>query len=410
MPIPAPRLDFETFSIGQVAAGPEPFRLVNRVPIRDNGEPLVDLRETNPELSFGVNCLPYVRESVAAALKIAFKNTPVHLDLRVSTGLRTLQEQADMYWHNYQRARDEDTGRSESTLRRMTNRFFAPPDAKAPPGHCTGAAVDVGLLDRETERPLDVSSPLKGWKGAPTGASGLSPQASENRRLLCHIMHSTGLSNCRTEFWHWSYGDSAWATRVGAPVAVYGLVEPPPGATRVTGPKIRVVPYDPDWPRQFEELRTVLAAKLGPLTTRIEHVGSTAVPGLSAKSILDVDIVVPDRDGVEAAIAALAELGYTHQGDLGIPGRDAFRRESDEVPKAEPARRWPEHHLYVCVEGTSELLRHVAFRDYMRAHRADAEEYAALKRTLSARYPWDRTRYTDGKAPLVTRVLEGCAL
>jgi D-alanyl-D-alanine dipeptidase len=109
----------------------------------------------------------------------------------------------------------------------MTNRFFAPPDAKAPPGHCTGAAVDVRLFDRETGQSLDMSS------RAPTAVHGLSPEAAENRRLLCFIMHSTGLSNCRSEFWHWSYGDSAWAVRMGAPFAVYGLVEPPPGATRV---------------------------------------------------------------------------------------------------------------------------------------------------------------------------------
>jgi D-alanyl-D-alanine dipeptidase len=384
------------------------MRIVNRVPIRDNGEPLVDLRETNPELSFGVHCLPHVRESVAEALLIASKNTPDHLDLRVSTGLRTHEEQAEMYWHNYKRAKEEHPTWPESSVRRMTDRFFAPPDAQAPPGHCTGAAVDVGLFDRETGQSLDMSTPLKGWKGAPTAVRGLSPQAAENRRLLCYVMFSTGLSNCRTEFWHWSYGDSAWAARVGASVAVYGLVPPPADATRVTGAKVRIAPYDPDWPRQFEALRAVIEPALGSLALRIEHVGSTAVPGLPAKPILDIDVVVADLDRVASVIAVLADLGYAHQGDLGVPGREAFRRGSSDVPKAEPAREWPEHHLYVCVEGTSELRRHVAFRDYLCAHASEAAEYAELKRTLAGRYPWDRTRYGDAKSPLVTRILERC--
>ena len=410
MPIPAPRLDFEAFSIAQVPAGPEPMRLVNRVPIRDNGEPLVDLRETNPELSFGVHCLPYVRQSVAEAIKIATKNTPDLLDLRVSTGLRTHEEQADMYWHNYKRAKEDHPTWPEATVRRMTDRFFAPPDAKAPPGHCTGAAVDVGLFDRETGHSLDMSSPLKGWKGAPTAVGGLSSEAAENRRLLCFVMHSTGLSNCRTEFWHWSYGDSAWAARVGAAVAVYGLVQPPDDATRVTGAKVQVVPYDPDWPRMFEEMREVIAPKLGSLALRIEHVGSTSVPGLAAKPILDIDVVLPDQHRVASAISVLAELGYAHQGDLGVPGREAFRRESQEVPKSEPSRQWPEHHLYVCVEGASELRRHVAFRDYLRAHPSEAAEYGDLKRALAVRYPWDRTRYGDAKSPFVTRILAACGL
>src|SRR4029077_11497943 len=104
------------------------------------------LRETNPELSFGVYCLPYVRERVALALKAATRNLPGHLDLRVFTALRTLEQQAEMYWNNYKKAKEEHPNWPESELRRMTNRFFAPPDAKAPPGHCTGGAVDVGLL------------------------------------------------------------------------------------------------------------------------------------------------------------------------------------------------------------------------------------------------------------------------
>ena len=193
MVIRLPTLDFAGFSIADVPSCPEPFRLINRIPIIDNGEPLVDLRETNPELSFGTHCLPYVRASVAEALKTATRNVPDHLELRIHSALRTLDQQAEMYWGNYKRNQEAHPEWPESVLRKMTNRFFAPPDAKAPPGHCTGGAVDVGLFYRETGEGLDVRSPLEGWKGAPTAVEGLSVEASENRRLLCYIMHSTGL-------------------------------------------------------------------------------------------------------------------------------------------------------------------------------------------------------------------------
>jgi len=237
MLIRQPQIEFHEFTIEHVPSAPEPFHRLNRIPIVDNGEPLVDLRETNPEFSFADYCLPYVRKSVAEALRAATRNLPAHLELRVYTALRTLEQQAEMYWGNYKRTKEEHPNWPESTVRRMTNRFFAPPDSKAPPGHCTGAAIDVGLHHRETGEGVDVRSPLEGWNGAPTTAPGLHPESAQNRRILCYAMHSTGLSNCRDEFWHWSYGDSAWAVRVGAPVACYGLIEPPEGATRVVIPK-----------------------------------------------------------------------------------------------------------------------------------------------------------------------------
>lgn len=402
MRIPQPNVDLESFSIADVPACPEPFRLLNRIPIVDNGEPLVDLRETNPELSFGDYCLPYVRSAVADALKAASKNLPEHLDLRIYTALRTLQQQADMYWGNYNRAKEQHPTWPTSTLRRMTNRFFAPPDAKAPPGHCTGGAVDVALLRRDTGEALDMRSPIEGWKSAPTAVHGLSPEAAENRRILCFLMYSTGLSNCHEEFWHWSFGDSAWAARVGAPAACYGLIEPPEGATRVTGAKVEIHPYDPQWATQFESIRLALTNGLGDAALRIEHVGSTSVPGLAAKPILDIDIVTRD---MPAVIAALDALGYEHQGDLGVAGREAFRAKRGEEFKDVPCRSWPAHHLYACLEGSRELRRHVAYRDFLRSHPRALEEYAALKARLATRYPWDRIRYNDGKESFVEGIL-----
>lgn len=405
MTIIRPELDFASFRLADIPASPEPFRLIDRMAIVECGDPLVDLREAVPELSFGDYCLPYVRSSVAEALKAAAANIPDRLELRVYTALRTLDQQAEMYWGNYNKAKEAHPEWPESVVRRMTNRFFAPPDGKAPPGHCTGGAVDVGLLSRETGEGLDVSSPLKGWKGAPTAAHGLSPEAAENRRLLCYAMHSTGLSNCRDEFWHWSYGDSAWAVRVRAKSACYGLIEPPAGSNRVKGGKLELHPYNPDWPSQFDQIREALLATLGPLASRIEHVGSTSMPGISAKAILDIDLVVEGAEAMLAAIKALEEFGYEHKGDLGVSGREAFRCRSDEKRKDVPPNNWPAHHLYACIEGSRELRRHLAFRDHLRANSVAAAEYSQLKARLAARYAWDRIRYNDEKAPFVVGVL-----
>jgi GrpB-like predicted nucleotidyltransferase (UPF0157 family) len=135
---------------------------------------------------------------------------------------------------------------------------------------------------------------------------------------------------------------------------------------------------------------------------RIEHVGSTAVPGLAAKPILDIDIVVRDETALAAVIEELKGMGYAHEGDLGLPGRAAFRFESEEAART---RMWPPHHLYACIEGTPELVRHLAFRDYLRKNPRAVDEYSALKQRLAARYPWDRTRYSDAKGPFITEIL-----
>lgn len=170
--------------------------------------------------------MPFVRESVSKMLKVATGALPPERQLMVSTALRTLKMQSDMYWRNFNRFKEEHPQWPLATIRRQTNRFFAPPDTKAPPGHCTGGAVDVKLCDLAGEG-LDCSSPLEHWKAAPTLAPGLSDESSANRHLLAFAMYTAGFSNCRDEWWHWSYGDSAWAVRAGQPIAVYGFVEPP---------------------------------------------------------------------------------------------------------------------------------------------------------------------------------------
>lgn len=159
---------------------------------------------------------------------------------------------------------------------------------------------------------------------------------------------------------------------------------------------IEVADYDETWPMEFERLREHLQRALGPLATRIEHVGSTAVPGLAAKPKLDVDVVVASAADVDAAIERLAQIGFEHQGDLGIDGREAFKGPDGGA----------RYHVYVCEEGSEPLRAHLAFRDYLRTHPQTAAEYAALKRDLAARFIADRDGYTRAKSEFIQRVLE----
>jgi GrpB-like predicted nucleotidyltransferase (UPF0157 family) len=153
--------------------------------------------------------------------------------------------------------------------------------------------------------------------------------------------------------------------------------------------------YDPEWPREFERLRARALDALSDLAVSIEHVGSTAVPGLAAKPVIDLDVVVRSADDIPEAIRCLESLGYGHQGDLGMPGRHAFT-----FPEGEPR-----HHLYVVEEGNAAYRAHIRLRDHLRLHPEDARAYAELKRGLAARYGSDWTRYTYAKTEFIDRLL-----
>ena len=154
---------------------------------------------------------------------------------------------------------------------------------------------------------------------------------------------------------------------------------------------IVIVDYSPAWPLEFERLRDRVAAAVGNLAVAIEHVGSTAVSGLAAKPVIDLVIVVEPED-MPAAIDRLTVIGYVHQGNLGVEGREAFG-----VPEGE--RR---HHLYVSPTDSEELRAQLAFRNRLRADPELAAEYEALKRGLAWRFRDDRVGYTDAKTAFVT--------
>ena len=157
-----------------------------------------------------------------------------------------------------------------------------------------------------------------------------------------------------------------------------------------------VLPYDAAWRLDFETIRDELSEALGGLALRIEHVGSTSVPGLSAKPIIDIDVVIRDYEVFDDVVAALGSIGYRHEGNLGIVGREAFKYDGKEHLR--------NHHLYVCTEDSPELRRHLTFRDYLRADAEAVREYSRIKEEAAALYPYDIDGYIAHKSPLIERI------
>jgi GrpB-like predicted nucleotidyltransferase (UPF0157 family) len=160
-----------------------------------------------------------------------------------------------------------------------------------------------------------------------------------------------------------------------------------------------VVAYDPSWPALFERIRASVWPAVHDLAAAIEHVGSTSVPGLAAKPIIDLVIVVP-MERVPSVIGRLDSLGYQHRGDLGIAGREAFR----------PPVGSPEHHLYVCPPDSPGLANLIAFRDQLRRRPELAHAYGALKTDLAAQFGHDRAAYVAAKTAFIVDVLRQAGL
>ena len=159
---------------------------------------------------------------------------------------------------------------------------------------------------------------------------------------------------------------------------------------------VTVVPYDDQWEDDFRNISEELRSALGDIAVSIEHVGSTSVKGLSAKPIIDIDVVISDYSVFSKVVEVLEEMGYGYEGDLGIPGREAFGYTGKEHLRT--------HHLYVCPADSEELKRHIAFRDHLRSHPEDAEEYSHIKEEGAALYPDDIEKYIEYKSPFIERI------
>jgi D-alanyl-D-alanine dipeptidase len=208
---------------------PEPIAALNRIREMENCEPLVDIRLVAPTMRMmRPQVIPYVRETVARMCDEAARKLPEGVFLGLAEGWRPLARQQRIYDFMWSSAIEAYPGRSKSSLRRTVCRWVAPTDQAAPPGHCTGGAVDVWLLNDANEA-LDVTSPLTRFQASPTYALGLSETAYGNRMTLVETMLGVGFSNCRDEHWHYSYGDAGWAVRLGHDSCFYGIayLDPP---------------------------------------------------------------------------------------------------------------------------------------------------------------------------------------
>ena len=166
--------------------------------------------------------------------------------------------------------------------------------------------------------------------------------------------------------------------------------------------KVRVLPYDAAWKSAFEAIKKEIESAIGDLILGIEHVGSTAVEGLCAKPCIDLDVIIADYTVFDAVVKGLARIGYICEGDLGIKEREAFRYESK--PHLMP------HHLYVCPQGSTELHRHLTFRDFLRSNPEAVKKYGAVKMAAAELFPDDIDGYIAYKASCIEELYRACGL
>lgn len=163
---------------------------------------------------------------------------------------------------------------------------------------------------------------------------------------------------------------------------------------RPTRSPVQILDYDPRWPTLFEHEKVLLLDTVGPWVAAIEHIGSTAVPGLAAKPIIDILVGVPRLDGAARCIGPLRTIGYEY-----VPEYEAVLPDRRYFHKGPPGNRT--HHLHMAEYGGSFWERHLTFRDFLRGHPARAREYAILKRELAARLGEDQDGYTNAKTAFI---------
>lgn len=157
---------------------------------------------------------------------------------------------------------------------------------------------------------------------------------------------------------------------------------------------IVIADYDANWSSQYEQEKSRIIDTLGNTVTDIQHIGSTSVPGLAAKPIIDIILGLEKIPPLSTQIVSLETLGYNYCGEFGIPGRHYFRR---GMPRT--------HQIHAVQVNSDFWQRHILFRDFLRSHPQAAQQYEALKRKLAAEFRNDRDRYTDSKTPLIEQLL-----
>lgn len=166
--------------------------------------------------------------------------------------------------------------------------------------------------------------------------------------------------------------------------------------TGLPTPRVVVVPHDPRWASAFAESAVSIQATLGDNLRELHHIGSTSIPAMPAKPIIDMLAVVADLAAVDAAAPAMQALGYISKGEHGIAGRRFLYRNDAAGTRT--------HQIHAFAVGSPHIARHLAFRDFVRAHPQIAWQYAELKQMLAKRHPNDLEAYMDGKDPFIKEI------
>ncbi len=165
--------------------------------------------------------------------------------------------------------------------------------------------------------------------------------------------------------------------------------------------RVVVEKWNPQWKYEYEKIVASLGKDIIYNSIKIEHVGSTSVEGLSAKPVIDLDIVI-EKDKFAIIKELLNKKGYEHEGDLGIEGREAFSYSGKEELMT--------HHLYVCPKDSKELFKHITFRNFLKDNPALAAEYSKVKEQAAVLYPDDIDKYMEFKSKIIEKIYKKCRL
>ncbi|QOR65358.1 GrpB family protein [Cytobacillus suaedae] len=160
--------------------------------------------------------------------------------------------------------------------------------------------------------------------------------------------------------------------------------------------KVEVTSYNPTWTKSYQSEAKRIQTIFSPILVNIYHIGSTSIPGLSAKPVIDILVEVSSLEKVDDFNQDMEKLDYEARGENGIPKRRYFQKGGDNRT----------HHVHIFEKGNTEIERHVTFRDYLRNHPQEADQYGALKEELAEKFPYDIEKYILGKDSLVKELDE----
>ncbi|MFY7900513.1 MAG: GrpB family protein [Chitinophagaceae bacterium] len=166
-----------------------------------------------------------------------------------------------------------------------------------------------------------------------------------------------------------------------------------------------IEPIDNEWKEAFQQIRLNLLNTLSEFTIEIEHVGSTAINGLIAKPIIDIDIILYNKLAIQSITKSLKNVGYIFKGDQGIEGRFAFKQPNEKVPFSSTNYTWHSHHLYVCFADSLAVKNHLLFRQALQENDFLVKKYADIKKALANEKGMNRELYTKRKTDFILHIL-----